>query len=265
MKYRRLSVALTLACSLAVTAPGGPSRPTAREYTNPKDKSVLIWTPGGTFTMGSDKGDPDEKPPHRITIAGFWLGAFEVTNAQYARFLNATGGEEPMFWKSPGYSDPRQPVVGLTWAEAKQYAAWAGLRLPTEAEWEYAAAAGRQLRYPTATGTISHDLANYRGTAGKDRWKGPAPVGSFPPTPLGLFDMAGNAWEWTSSYYLPYPFSPKNERGSMSVMRGGAWFFGERYQTTTYRRRFAKHLEYDYAGLRLALSTKPPEKTKKKT
>ncbi len=247
-------------------ANGAPHRDrpqSATEYTNPTDGSVLLWIPGGTFTMGSEYGDADEKPLHSIAVTGFWLAKHEITNRQFALFLKATKKRKPMFWNAEGFSDPQQPVVGMSWQVAKAYADWAGLRLPTEVEWEYAAAAGRQLRYPTATGAMSHDLANYHGTEGKDIWDGPAPVGSFPPNPFGLHDMAGNAWEWTSTLYKPYPYvatdgreDTEKSRG-IRVMRGGSWHFTEKYMTTTFRRRFASHLEYDYVGLRVAMTKRP--------
>jgi iron(II)-dependent oxidoreductase len=208
--------------------------------------------------MGSEEGDRDERPPHPITVKAFWIGKYEVTNAQYAAFLEATGHRRPMYWDTSGFDDPRQPVVGVLWQDAKAYCDWAKLRLPTEAEWEYAARAGKRFRYATATGAVSRDLANYRGTGGADRWDGPSPVGSFPPNPLGLYDMAGNAWEWTSTNYRAYPYSRTDgreyvhEARGVRVMRGGSWHSPPAYLTTTHRHRFASHLSYDYAGFRVA-------------
>jgi formylglycine-generating enzyme required for sulfatase activity len=232
------------------------------KFTNTKDGSVLVWIPGGEFTMGSNSGDDDEKPLHKVKVKGYWLGLYEVTNKQYAQFLAECNEREPWYWNEKGYNDPKQPVVGMTWEEVFAYCEWAGLRLPTEAEWEYAAAGGKQLEYPTATGAISHDLANFRGVGGKDRWEGPAPVGSFPSNPFGLFDVAGNAWEYTSTIYKPYPYTNDRENlvednREMMVLRGGSWGFSERYCRTTARRRFASHLTYDFAGFRVAKSGEP--------
>jgi len=239
-------------------SPNGGGAPVAGDkYTNPQDGSVLVWIPGGEFTMGSNNGDDDEKPPHKVEVKGFWLGMYEVTNKQYAKFLEASNGREPWYWDEKGYNDPNQPVVGITWEEASAYCEWAGLGLPTEAGWEYAAAGGKQFEYPTATGAITRDLANYRGVGGKDRWEGPAPVGSFPPNPFGLFDMAGNAWEYTSTIYKPYPYTADRQNlvqdnREMMVLRGGSWGFSEPYCRTARRRRFASWLTYDFAGFRVA-------------
>jgi len=239
-----------------------PAAPKTHEYTSAKTGVVLVYVPGGTFTMGSDSEDEDARPAHKITVKGFWLGKFEVTNAQYARFLKGMGADEsrhePSYWGEKGYDDPQQPVVGVTWRNAMAYCKWAGARLPTEAEWEYAAAAGaKQLKYPTATGEIGHDLANFQGKQGKDEWEGPAPVGQFPPSPLGLYDMAGNAWEWTSSTFRPYPFTTENQPSEdtrvLRVMRGGCWQFGSEASRTIHRHRFADHLTLDFAGFRIAM------------
>jgi len=241
-------------------SPAGVKAPQPGEkWTNPKDGSFLVWIPGGEFMMGSDKGDDDEKPVHKVKIKGFWLGIYEVSNKQYGAFLNSGDESEPLFWDEKGYNAPDQPVVGLIWESAAAYCQWAALRLPTEAEWEYAAAAGaKQLEYGTATGAISHDLANYLGVEGKDRWDGPAPVGSFPPNPFGLHDMAGNAWEFTSSIYKSYPYVPDGSRENVSkeremmVMRGGSWQFTAPYCRVARRRRFASHLTFDSVAFRVA-------------
>ncbi len=230
------------------------------EYINPYDESVLVWIPGGEFQMGSEDGDADEKPRHKVTIEGFWMGKYEVTNKQYQKFLRATGFPEPQYWDDPDYNAPEKPVTGVKWYEAQGYCEWANLRMPTEAEWEYAARAGRNNEYPTSSGSISHDLANFWGVEGKDTWLNtPAPVGQFPPNPFGLYDMAGNVFEWTSSLYYRYPYIGTDGREDpearyQRVMRGGSWQFSSGECRSSFRRNFAMHLRYDYVGIRVAKS-----------
>jgi len=252
---------IQVAAVLALAGCSAPRQPAHRTWTNATDGSVLVWVPGGEFSMGSNQGDPDEKPANRVRVAGFWLGEHEVTNAEYAKFLQATGNRKPDFWDDPRFNKPNQPVVSVTWNDALQYCKWANVRLPTEAEWEYAAAAGkRQLRYGTATGKLDHDLANFAGTGGCDTYEDvPAPVGSFPPNPFGLYDMAGNAWEWCGTTWMPYPYRADDgrdgpEEGGYKVMRGGCWHFGPFHCRVACRHRHMTYLRYDYAGFRVALS-----------
>jgi len=235
------------------------------EYVNPTDGSVLLWIPGGEFLMGSNDGPEDERPEHKVAVGGFWLGKYEVTNRQYARFLKSGRERTPGYWDEEDFNQPDQPVVSVTTYEVEDYCRWAGLRLPTETEWEYAAAGGKQLKYPTATGDISHDLANYMGSGDRDKWADTtSPVGSFPPNPFGLYDICGNAWEWISNSYEPYPGGPPISSGyGLRVMRGGCWHFSDKVCTTHCRHRFASHLRYDFAGFRVALTSpdareKPP-------
>jgi formylglycine-generating enzyme required for sulfatase activity len=241
--------------------PGSRAPQAGDEYVNPKDGTVLVFIPGGEFTMGSDSGDADEKPAHKQTVQGFWLGKYEVTNQQYQKFRDAEGYPDPQAMDDPAFNAPGQPVIGVKFMHAQSYVKWAGLRMPTEAEWEYAASGGKNLKYPTKTGEINHDLANYLGKEGADKWEDvPSPVGSFPPNPFGIYDLAGNAWEWTSSMYRNYPYSATDGRENQTdrrhrVMRGGTFHFGEKYIRTTHRHHFAMHLRLDYAGMRMAAST----------
>ncbi|MCP4133617.1 MAG: formylglycine-generating enzyme family protein [bacterium] len=244
---------------------GRPPR-TGDMYTNPKDKSLMIWISGDTFSMGSKNGLPDEKPVHSVKIKGFWLGKYEVTNEQYKRFITDTGRSDPVFFDDETLNKPRQPVVGIKWKRARDYAEWAGLRLPTEPEWEYAARGDDDHEYPTADGSSSHTLANFWGKSGPDTWlEETAPVGSFPPNPYGIHDLAGNAWEWTNSRYMPYPYTTQNGREDLNikgfrVMRGGSWFFSDKYMKTTHRHKFRWQLRMDYVGMRVAATKVPGQK-----
>lgn len=173
---------------------GRPPQP-GDEYINPADGSVLVFIPGGEFLMGTDGGEADERPAHRVKVEGFWLGKYEVTNKQYMKFMEEEGYPDPAFMDDPDFNHPSQPVLGIKFLHALEYMKWSGLRMPTEAEWEYAASGGKRLEYPTATGKLDHTQANFLGREGPDIWADkPSPVGSFPAGPYGLFDLAGNAW-----------------------------------------------------------------------
>jgi len=124
-------------------------------------------------------------------------------------------------WDNDRYNGPRHPVAGVSWRDAVAYCKWAGGRLPTEAEWEYAACGGRQYEHGTSTGRLSDRLAN------TGRGPGTTPVGSYPPNPFGLYDMCGNVYEWCSSLCKPYPYRSDDGREDPGadggrVMRGGS-------------------------------------------
>lgn len=231
-------------------------------WTNPKDGSAMVWIPGGVFMMGNDTGMVDERPRHSVSVEGFWLSKYEVTNAQYSLFLKETRGSEPDFWSDPAFNAPNQPVVGVRWRDAVRYCEWADVRLPTESEWEYAAACGtRQLHYGTSTGELNHDLANFAGVQGWDRWRYTSPVGSFPANPFGLFDLAGNAWEWCSSIWEPYPYQFNDGREyqddsfrGLRTLRGGSWHYGPDYCAVSKRHYHREDLRFDFSGFRVALT-----------
>ena len=106
-----------------------------------KDGSKMLRIPFGSFEMGDQFNDGPiyEKPVHTVELSSFYIGVYEITNAQYSKFINEAGYKEPTFWEDPDFNAPDQPVVGVTWYDAMSYAIWAGKRLPTEAEWAYAA------------------------------------------------------------------------------------------------------------------------------
>ncbi|MCG3157872.1 MAG: Hercynine oxygenase [bacterium] len=219
----------------SIKAPTVP-RETSREPTKgPPEGMVLI--PAGSFLMGSEDGDSDEKPVHEVYVDAFYLDQYEVTVAQYQSYLRATGRPNPGNWDEQ-LQNLNHPVVYVSWEDdATNYAQWAGKRLPTEAEWEYAARGGNtgmagnpKYQYPWGN-VASQDHANYSGVAGKDKWERTSPVGSFPPNGFGLYDMAGNVWEWCSDWHAEdyYSKSPKqNPKGPVTtggyrVLRGGSW------------------------------------------
>ena len=191
--------------------------------------------------MGSDDGPADERPVHRVTLAAFFIDRYPVTNARFAEFLNAVGPfnakRERLFdiddpdakihrtggtWTAArGYED--HPVVEASWAGARDYCAWRGRRLPSEAEWEKAARGTDGRRYPWGNSSPDRSRAQFSA-----RFNETAPVRAFSAgaSPYGVQDMAGNAWEWVSSAYRPYPYDAKDGRegqtaGPMRGTRGG--------------------------------------------
>jgi len=208
-----------------------------KEYRNEKDGSVLIEIPAGSFTMGSNDGGSDEKPVHTVSLNKYYIGKYEVTNAQYKKFCDATGHAQPSQPSDPGFSGlsnyftnyPNYPVVNVSWNDAKAYCDWAGLRLPTEAEWEKAARGTDGRKYLWGN---TWDAAKCNSSERGDSYEYTSPVGSFPSgvSPYGCYDMAGNVWEWCNDWYGEnyYANSPSSNpagpaSGDDRVLRGGGW------------------------------------------
>jgi formylglycine-generating enzyme required for sulfatase activity len=195
------------------------------------DSMVLV--PGGPFTLGRDDGPPEEGPAHRVTLGAFEIDKFPVTNVQYARFLADSRREPPPHWAANRVprGTANQPVTNVSWEDALAYAAWAGKRLPAEAEWEKAAswaADERKSRWPWGD---QFDPARLNSDTSSRFWVGDAtPVGIYPhgASRYGVLDMSGNVWEWTSSLFKPYPYDPHDGREERDgtgrrVLRGGSW------------------------------------------
>ncbi len=230
-----------------------------------KDGRLMVLIPEGEFEMGCNEGHEDEKPVHKIFVKAFYMDIYEVTNADYKKFVDATNYKKPSSWKEPTLSGADQPVVRVTWYDAQEYAKWAGKRLPTEAEWEKAARGGLVGKLYPWGDKLFHDNANYYGTGGKDFWEMPATVGTFEPNRYGLFDMAGNVQEWCADWYDPkyYSSSPAQnptgpKSGTSVVVRGGSW--GDDVQNMrdsglrVAKRRFLDPYEADnYTGFRCVM------------
>ncbi len=319
----RALAALTLLVLAACGREAGPRLP---------GPPGMVWVAGGTFTRGTD--DPRsfaaERPAHRVRVDGLWMDAHEVTNRQFAAFVEATGhvttAERPLDWEAlaarlppgtprppderlrPGaavFTPPRQavpldapsawwtyvpgacwkhpegpgsdlrgrqdhPVVQVSWSDATAYAAWAGKRLPTEAEWEHALRGGREgARYPWGDQPPTDEAPRCNIWQGEFPWRNTAqdghertaPVGSFPPDARGLFDLAGNVWEWCADLYRADAFvedaalachtplanprgparawDPDDPHGESRVIRGGSFLchrsYCEAYRTSARR------------------------------
>jgi formylglycine-generating enzyme required for sulfatase activity len=198
----------------------------------------MAWVPTGRYRRGASEGDrhasSDEFPVHEFEVAGFWMDRHEVTNADYRRCVE-DGACSPPFRRAT-YDDPARsasPVLWLSWIQARSYAEWAGKRLPTEVEWEWAARAGASTRYPWGEAWNAR-WANGVGQEVGDRFAEEAPVGSFPSNRWGIFDLIGNAAEYVQDVYHPsYDGAPldgrarEQETGPIDerrrVIRGGSF------------------------------------------
>lgn len=226
----------------------------------------MVWVQGGTFVIG-DGRRKDATPARPVTVGGFYIGRCEVTVDEYAAFCIATGRWSPLgLWESEG----NLPVVNVTWYDAVAYCNWLsgkdglrpaysrdgkafvcdftadGYRLPTEAEWEYAARGGGKSRGYTHSGGNDVDaVAWYKSNAGESGKPALHPVGTKRPNELGLSDMSGNAWEWCWDWYDAgyYAGGPGDNphgppAGEIHVQRGGCAFWEETYTRVAYRGHF---------------------------
>jgi formylglycine-generating enzyme required for sulfatase activity len=200
-------------------------------WVNPKDGLTYVWISPGSFQMGAVPGDGaahgDEKPRHSVTISkGFWLCRTEVTVGAYEKFCSSTGRAMPpdrSFNANWQYKD--HPIVNVNWDDAVAYCQWVGGRLPTEAEWEYAARAGTDSVYSWGN-SMDGSYAWYDGNSGSKTH----PVGGKEPNGWGLYDMSGNVWEWCSDWYdEKYDSSSPSQdpqgpsSGEYRALRGGSW------------------------------------------
>ncbi len=249
-----------------------PAGKPLRTRINPADGAEMAWIPPGTFLMGSTAAERDQEwnrftwhqhgreysndeDRHQVRITrGFWLYRTEVTNAQYRKFLDANPNQrKPGYWDDAQYNQPEQPVVGVSWDDVQKYCEWAKVRLPTEAEWEYAARGGNtglegRPRYSfvwgndlprtgEAVGNVCDQSAARGGIIGHyfpgydDGYARLAPAGRFRANGYGLYDMAGNVWEWCADYYAEGYYrrapmeDPRNDaNNSHRSLRGGSWF-----------------------------------------
>lgn len=230
---------------------------TSAEKTNinqpPSPPPEMVYIAGGEFMMGSNSGDEYSRPAHRVSVKPFYIDKTEVTCEEYKKFVDATGHMPPPVWQNndfpPGAA--RKPVTGVTWDHANAFAKWKNKRLPTEEEWEFAARSTDGRIYPWGN-VWKPEMAN------ADKQKiGVQEVGlSGGQSPFGVFDMSGNAWEWTSSEAKAYPNGKSFETKSLDpkVIRGGFWGSDPEGATAIYRGAWGARNEKDYknTGFRCA-------------
>ena len=250
----RLFVLGLLMAITFVTWVASPAQAQKQQEITGKDGAPMVLVPAGEFTMGSNDGRDDEKPVHRVSLDAYYIDKYEVTIRQYAKFLEARGMSGPPMWTTMDQPvHQKRPVVNVDWSDASNYCEWADKRLPTEAEWEKAARGTDGRMYPWGNDSPNPLRANY----GKEKWNNHAalvPVGQLKDgeSPYGIYDLAGNVWEWVSDWYDPdyYTTSPSRnpkgpERGKYRVLRGGSWdFLPENLRSA--RRDFNIPLSPDY-------------------
>jgi formylglycine-generating enzyme required for sulfatase activity len=223
----------------------------------------LVRISGGKFMMGGKKYD-DEQPIHEVHVPEFYMGRYPVTNEEYGCFLEANSNvDEPGEWSNRKFNQPRQPVVGVSWHDAKKFAKWAGLDLPSEAQWEYACRAGTTTEY--YTGNSESDLVR-AGWYNKNSLSKTHPVGEKEPNRFGLYDMHGNVWEWCEDHWQDnYKASPldggawvgNNSSVARCVLRGGSWGGEAGDCRAASRDGGVPGLRYPSRGFRLALTLLP--------
>ncbi|MGH9939316.1 MAG: SUMF1/EgtB/PvdO family nonheme iron enzyme, partial [Blastocatellia bacterium] len=257
----------------ASPSPGADTSPTAAAnsaYPNAAAPEGMVYVLGGVLRVGRDDGDENEKPAHVVNVKPFFIDRTEVTNEQYQKFIDATGHSAPPSWQGNRFSEGANtlPVTDVTWEDASAYATWAGKRLPTEEEWEFAARGPDERRiYPWGEEWIA-DASNTKLDDNDQRQL--APVGQFPKgaSPFGLLDMSGNAWEWTASEFKEYPggkVNPPAGYKNLKVIRGGTYDSPPKFATATLRRPYPATRgdwpkgatpDYTKTGFRLAQDVK---------
>jgi formylglycine-generating enzyme required for sulfatase activity len=225
----------------------------------PAVTDIMIEIPAGPFTMGSDTGEGDEAPAHEVDLPAFEMDKFEVTNADFGQFVEATGYQtdaekegRSKSWRDAAEGKDNHPAVYVSWNDAVAYCEWLGKRLPTEAEWEKAAKGTDGRMYPWGS---EWDPAKANGK--ESGLRGTVAVGSFGAgaSPYGVEDMAGNVWEWTADWYEPYPGSTYYTEyfgKKFKVVRGGGWFEMADAMRTTNRDLTSTDAANDDMGFRCA-------------
>lgn len=241
---------------------GTYTQPASSALRSTRGNVELIRIPAGRFLMGSPEQErgryPDEGPQREVSVASFLIGRYAVTNEEYGSFLRENPDvPEPWSWGDRRLNAPRQPVVNVSWVEALKFAAWAGGRLPIEAEWEYAARAGSTARY--LTGDSVTDLEANAWFAGNSGGRA-HPVGGKPANGWGLHDVLGNVWEWVEDdWHGSYAGAPTDgrpwmdsPRGAFRVVRGGSWSSVPLFARVAIRNYVVPSLRSGGLGFRLA-------------
>ncbi len=229
----------------------------ARPTKGPADIPGMVYIPAGEFIMGSEWGEFDEEPRHEVYLDAFYIDKYQTTNEEYARCVEAKKCARQTCWHVKSLMDPTQPVAGVGWYDALAYCRFADKRMPTEAQWEKAARGTDERRYPWGDEWRPQWVNTHHS---EDGFETTAPVGSFPKnvSPYGVYDMAGNVWEWTHDFHSTtyYRHSEKrNPRGPKTgdkhTMRGGSWMYDVPFFMTAANRSAGRPLvRKRYVGFR---------------
>jgi len=216
----------------------------------------MVLLDGGSFVVGS-ASSPDESPEFEYFVDAFYIDVYPVTNGQYGEFLKATGHPAPKFWGLPQHMGPNQPVIGVSWNDAAAYAAWAGKSLPTEAQWEFAARGQENRKYPWGNTEPDANKANYGDHLNMASLVTMHDDGS---TPDGVCDLAGNVYEWTADFFLPY--DPVKRKAAMEhgpplrTVRGGSWHSPASELRCSFRKGMFPESKLNTIGFRCVLPVK---------
>lgn len=203
-------------------------------WAQPTPPAGMVYIPEGYFQMGTSSGKEDQKPMHFVYTSAYFIDKYEVSNAEYMEFVLATGHEKPKLWENENFNQSDHPVVGVSWHDAMAYAKWKGRRLPTEAEWEKAARGNDSRLFPWGDKWNQGFVLFFVNTFGEeDNYRYTAPVTYYQSgaSPFGVFNMAGNVWEWCQDWYAKDYYLTSPERnpegpsapGRFKVLRGGSW------------------------------------------
>lgn len=250
--WRRIITLLSAFVPLALASAADSLPAGWKTQINPTDGAEMVFIPAGEFQMGCDSCSADERPAHSVKVDGFWIYRKEVTCEQFGKFVAATkyrSGRKADYYLQPERS--KLPAFGTSWLDAEAYCRWAGMRLPTEAEWEKAARGpeGFLFSYGNA---FDPQQANAFS-------QGLMEGGGYGPNGYGLFDMSGNVWEWCSDWYDPAYYQHASndnptgpQRGTERVLRGGSWSNLPECSRATFRYRYFANMRSPVYGFRCA-------------